>query len=431
MTTSAAHIHPTGWHTPIPAHHPAARLLTVDAVRERCTRIMAAAERGDTAHFAWQAQPLDACADYVVQVIRSRHPDLKVPYHSRWRHFEAGGTDRWSTLSAGLHADREERARIEIDLVIPSVLLDAGAGAEWRYQDHPTGQTIARSEGLGVASLALFANGVFSDDATQPLRSDASALARFTPARLALGFQVSAANPLVGLEGRAALIRRLGEVVAATPAVFATAPQTHARIGHLFDYLKQHAHTTPTGLTVSARFLVQTLLHALGPVWPSRLMLDGVALGDCWRHTAANANDSTNGYVPFHKLTQWLAYSLLEPLARGGLQVTELAALTGLPEYRNGGLLIDCGVLQPLDSALLGLPLTVDHPAVIEWRALTVIALDRLADAVRARLGLRAEQFPLACVLEGGTWAAGRQVAAERRAGGGPPLHIVSDGTVF
>jgi hypothetical protein len=59
------------------------------------------------------------------------------------------------------------------------------------------------------------------------------------------------------------------------------------------------------------------------------------------------------------------------------------------------------------------------------------MALDRVADAVRAQLGVSAEAFPLARVLEGGTWAAGRRIAAERRPDGTPPVDIASDGTVF
>jgi hypothetical protein len=39
--------------------------------------------------------------------------------------------------------------------------------------------------------------------------------------------------------------------------------------------------------------------------------------------------------------------------------------------------------------------------------------------------------MPLARILEGGTWAAGRQVAAEKRLGGAPPITVESDGTVF
>jgi len=67
----------------------------------------------------------------------------------------------------------------------------------------------------------------------------------------------------------------------------------------------------------------------------------------------------------------------------------------------------------------------------VEWRAVTVMALDRIAAQVRHQLGLDARQLPLARVLEGGTWAAGRRIAAEQRPGGGPPLQLLSDGTVF
>ena len=414
------------WHTPVPDSHPAARLLTAAAVRTRCAAIMAAAERGQTRHLAWHPERLAVAAAYVADTIRQRYPDLAVPYHSRWRHFEAAGVDRWAEITATLPADRAERARTRIDLALTSVLLDAGAGPAWRYVDAPTGTTLARSEGLGVASLRLFTTGAFSSRADMPCMADARALASLDTAVLAKGFQVAVDNPLVGLEGRAALLRRLGAVAAATPAVFGTP----ARLGHLYDYLVARA---PDG-AVGAGFLLATLLRALGPVWPPRLVLDGVALGDCWRHPAAraaNPADPTDGYVPFHKLTQWLAYSLLEPLEEAGLAVTGLDDLTGLPEYRNGGLLLDLGVLVPTDADFLRRTHAVDAEAVIEWRALTVIAIDRVAVAVRAALGVTPEAFPLARVLEGGTWAAGRRIAAERRAGGAPPVSIASDGTVF
>jgi hypothetical protein len=135
--------------------------------------------------------------------------------------------------------------------------------------------------------------------------------------------------------------------------------------------------------------------------------------------------------VPFHKLSQWLSYSLLEPFEWAGIPVRGLDALTGLPEYRNGGLLLDAGVIQPRDADFAARPRRPDEPWVIEWRALTVHLLDALAPLVRERLGVSAAQLPLACILEGGTWAAGRQIAAEHRPGGAPPVQIDSDGTVF
>ena len=85
----------------------------------------------------------------------------------------------------------------------------------------------------------------------------------------------------------------------------------------------------------------------------------------------------------------------------------------------------------PLQPDALAQPQAVHDPWVIEWRALTVALLDALAPLVRAELGVDAAALPLACMLEGGSWAAGRQLAAERRAGGAPPVQIVSDGTVF
>jgi hypothetical protein len=104
--------------------------------------------------------------------------------------------------------------------------------------------------------------------------------------------------------------------------------------------------------------------------------------------------------------------------------------LTALPEYRNGGLLLDTGVIVARDPALLRKTWQACDAPIVEWRALTVALIDELAVRVRAALGRDPTQMPLACVLEGGTWAAGRALAQELR-GGLPPLDIASDGTVF
>ena len=162
--------------------------------------------------------------------------------------------------------------------------------------------------------------------------------------------------------------------------------------------------------------------------------MNGAALGDCWQHPAvryaAGEDPLTDGWMPFHKLSQWLTYSLIEPFQWAGIRVEGLDELTGLPEYRNGGLFLDAGVLNLRDPARASMPLPVGAELVVEWRALTVALLDEIAPLVRRQLNLTAAQMPLACVLEGGTWAAGR-VLAQRLRGGLPPLAIVSDGTVF
>lgn len=381
-------------------------------IRARCGALLALAEADRLDDFLLRPERLDAAADYVAETIRGRYPDLAIPYHARWRHFAAGGRDRWGALAATLAGrDAREVARLRVELCVVSVLLDAGAGAAWRFEAE--GTPIARSEGLAVASLHAFRAGLFSADARDPLRADAAALAGLDAASLGRAFQVSTANPLAGLEGRAALLRNLGAAVAARPDLFAG-----GRLGGLFDHLAGAGRVT-------APAILGALLDGLSPIWPGRIALDGVPLGDVWRHPQAPAD----GLVPFHKLSQWLAYSLVEIFEEAGLPVAELEALTGLPEYRNGGLLLDTGVLVLRDPALAATPLPVDHPAIVAWRALTVALLDRLAERVRTRL--HRPDMPLARILEGGTWAAGRRIAAERRADGGPPLAVLSDGTVF
>lgn len=412
-------------HAPVPSL--ADKLLSACAVRQHSAAIMALAQAGRARHFTWHPERMAVVSAYVSNVIRQRYPDLKVPYHSRWRHFEAGGVDRWSAVAHehGLDAmpARLERARARVDLAITSVLLDAGAGPSWHYKDVLSKQPLSRSEGLGVASLRWWADGGLSSDPHQPCRADAKGLERVQTADLALAFQVSVNNPLVGLEGRANLLRQLALALKAHPDVFGRPDEPGLlRPGHLIDTLFRQS---PTG-QVRAAHVLSLLLHTLGHIWPGRHELGGVPLGDCWPHP-----DAPDGWVPFHKLSQWMTYSLLEPLEDAGLSVIGLDELTGLPEYRNGGLLLDLGLLQARDRAFHTTRWAVDAEPIVEWRALTVAILDHLAEAVRSELGLTQEQFPLARVLEGGSWAAGRQIALAKRPGGPPPMHLDSDGTVF
>ena len=114
-----------------------------------------------------------------------------------------------------------------------------------------------------------------------------------------------------------------------------------------------------------------------------------------------------------------------------GFELVEVEKLTGLAEYRNGGLFVDGGALQLKRPANAGLVHTPDSALVIEWRAMTVALLDLLHPLVAAELGIGLAGFALARMLEGGTWAAGRDIARRSRTGGRPPITIVSDGTVF
>jgi hypothetical protein len=379
--------------------------LSPGFVRESAKTVLEATIAGKT-HFTYHPELLSSTCDYVMEVIRENYPDLRIPFHSRWGHFRVGGVDRESWYRE-LHRDADpiEYARLQFDLVIPSVLLDAGAGPHWGYHEARTGQTHSRSEGLGVASFHLFFSGA--------LRPDAKGMQSLTPELLAQAFQVSPENPLVGLEGRCELIRNLGKVLD-NPVYF-----KQGRPGNLVDYLIERY-----GPGFEARDVLQAVLLALGPIWPGRIEYEGVNLGDVWAH-------SSLGWLGFHKLSQWMTYSLLEPLMAAGIGISRVDSLTGLAEYRNGGLFLDSGLIRFKDEGLAAIPLPPSSDPIIEWRGLTVALLDAVATEIQRRLGKKAGEFPLAKVLEGGTWWAGRKIAREKRNTSEPPLRIASDGTVF
>lgn len=415
--------------------HPLHALNEPSTIRLRCAAVMAAVERGVSMHFTLDRSALPAVADRVAALTQRRFPDLQIPFHSRWRHFEPGGVDRKAEMDALMQGlGTMEQARARFDLTVVSVLLDAGAGGAWSYTEAGTGLRLGRSEGLGVASFRAFLAGSFSSTPGQPLRADAAALQKMDAQQLRAVFQSSPSNPIVGLDGRAALLARLGQVLQQEAA----RSGLQARPGLMFDRIVTDAATGQARSSVAAADVLGELLRTLAPIWPSGSVIKGLPVGDVWPHRwagdalAQRPHDAvTAGWVPFHKLSQWLSYSLLEPLLWAGVRVTGLDALTGLPEYRNGGLLLDSGVLRPRDPRLLDRTWAPQDEFIVEWRALTVALLDELAVLVRQRLGKSAEELPLACILEGGTWAAGRAIALERRADGGPPLKINSDGTIF
>jgi len=89
--------------------------------------------------------------------------------------------------------------------------------------------------------------------------------------------------------------------------------------------------------------------------------------------------DATDGLVPIHKLSQWLSYSLVEPLMAAGIEVTDLDGLTGLAEYRNGGLLVGACLglaglqMQTILSNPLASPFTLGFSAAAGFGAALAI----------------------------------------------------------
>ncbi|KAF9219204.1 DUF1688-domain-containing protein [Gyrodon lividus] len=421
-------------------------LRTLSSIRERCAQVHDLAKKGQLQYFHYDPGKEDAVIEFCASIMERDFLNefASIPPHGRWRHLDAGRSRiepilrRWDT--SGTPPDAKEKCKRVIDLFLVSVLLDAGAGNEWTYTEKDSGQTFSRSEGLGVASVHMFEDGLFSGSASQPHRVDAEGLAHITVDKVAEAMQVSSSNLMVGLEGRTSLLVGLSTALKLNPQLFGQ----DARPGNMLDFLEAESKLQGPTRRVHISALWTILIEGLSPIWPARLTLGGVSLGDVWSCPALKRPGQAEGddLVPFHKLTGWITYSLIEPMEKLlGWTFDGVEDMTGLPEYRNGGLLVDFGVLTlrpgvlspgcyPDGNSIPRLP--PSHPAVVEWRAMTVIELDRIADAIRRKYNLPKDKLTLAQVLESATWKGGREIAQQLRPStGGPPIDIVSDGTVF
>jgi len=410
------------------------KLRTLEMVRERCGQVMELAKQDKTKHFKLDLTKMDATVDFVLDVTKKNYPDLNVPYHSRWRHFNEADlqemVDSWK-------CDKTERVRRLIDLATVSVLADAGAGPTWKYID-AQGNEVSRSEGLAIASMDMFRDGLFSSDVAIPCRVNAHGIKQLTLKQFKKGFQVTDKNPLFGVEGRFDLLQRLADAMLDQPEFFGN---ELARPGNMVDYVLKNTEDKK----VSLRVLWKVVIEGLESIWPASTSglsctnlnpagFQGTKRGDMWvysplKHFGKVGSDM----IPFHKLSQWLTYSLLEPFEQLDVHFDDLDLMTGLPEYRNGGLFVDMGVLTLRDPASAeNREFDAGSELIVEWRALTLCLLDQVGAAAAKAIGKTTAEFPLARILQGGTWAAGRIIAAEKRPDTkGPPIKIRSTGAVF
>jgi len=272
------------------------------------------------------------------------------------------------------------------------------------------------------------------------MQVDKDGLRRLTAESLGAGLQSRPGNAIAGLEGRAGLLSRLAGALGGNKEFFGES----GRPGNLVDYLLAHPSTQASSMPiVLVPVLWNALMSGLAPIWPaSRTAVNGTPLGDAWpcgsmpqasppltngNGVGAKPAEAWEAILPLHKITQWLAYSLMQPmqsLLKMHFAGTEL--LTGLPEYRNGGLFIDLGVLTlKADDETRGLEHYNDYcrrtgvtpvevapmfepgdDVVVEWRGVTVGFLDRLCVEVNRALKaeLQGNELTLSQLMEAGSW---------------------------
>ena len=160
---------------------------------------------------------------------------------------------------------------------------------------------------------------------------------------------------MVGIEGRACLLFNLSKALQSSQQFFGVNARPGNIIGnrfpqtpvqkpniHIFlpDFLESESKAQDSTRIVPVAALWHALIEGLNPIWPSsRTSLGGISLGDVWPCSALKASSPSEGddLIPFHKLTGWTTYSLMEPIERILKWKFEgLEDMTGLPEYRNG-----------------------------------------------------------------------------------------------
>ncbi|KAI0439032.1 hypothetical protein F4803DRAFT_568928 [Xylaria telfairii] len=474
---------------PDPSLDAAGYLRSLGAVRERCKIVTEKALANQLNHFDVDLDKFPDVVQFVCGIIKRDYdaPFHSIPGHGRYQHFAVGGRDRIAHLLSTFDAtiDNAEKCRRLIDLFLVSVLLDAGAGTEWSFKSADSGKIYRRSEGLAIASLEMFKAGMFSGNPDNRYQVDKDGLRKLTVDQLAKGLQSRPGNEVSGLEGRAQLLLRLGDALAEKRDFFGES----GRPGDMLDYLLAHPTTQASSSPIIVLpVLWNVLMSGLAPIWPSsRTAINGVSLGDAWpcaampqapqrnRTTSSGSSPPTfspfpstthsqagggatgawEAILPFHKLTQWLTYSLMQPMQSiMKIQFAGTELLTGLPEYRNGGLFVDLGVLTLKERDMQrGLDHYRAHynrtgtkgvevapmfepgdDVIVEWRGVTVGFLDKLCADVNVALReeLQGGELTLAQLLEAGSWKGGREIAEVSRPNTKePPILIDSDGTVF
>ncbi|KAH6626500.1 hypothetical protein B0J18DRAFT_142569 [Chaetomium sp. MPI-SDFR-AT-0129] len=444
--------------SPDPQLDPAGYLRSLGAVRERSRIVTDKATRNDLNHFDVDMQKFPDVVSFVANIIKRDYdaPFTTIPGHGRYQHFGVGGRDRIAHLLATFpeHIDNTEKCKRLIDLFLVSVLLDAGAGTEWSYKSPENGRVYRRSEGIAVATLDMFKTGLFSGTDNK-YQVDREGLRQLTVERLAQGLQSKPRNEMAGVEGRAHLLIRLGRALE-NKEFFGD----DGRPGNMLDHILSHPSTqASSSIIVPMPVLWNVLINGLDPIWPpSRTAIDGISLGDAWPCSSMPQPDEAEAWesiLPFHKLTQWLTYSLMQPMqSLMKIQFAGQELLTGLPEYRNGGLFVDLGVLTlKAEDQERGLRHYTEYSqrtgtggvevapmfepgddVIVEWRGVTVGFLDILTTEVNKALRneLAGNELSLAQVLEAGSWKGGREIAEVSRPNTKePPILIDSDGTVF
>jgi len=379
--------------------NPALTLFQPDEIRRKAHMMLELATEGRLAHVGVDLEKLDTAVAAVLETTKENYPDFQIPPYGIWRGFEAGGVDRWQAMaSARGFETAEEMLAAAADLAILGISMTTVHPANWRYEDRMTETGAAGAQASALAAFHMFASGSFSSEMTDPYRVDASALVSMDLIELAAGLQWDDRDDADYLKAMQRHLKRLGEALALRPDLFGEGEAT--RPGVLAVNLAKESNGP-----IDAGQVLDRLLEALAPVWEGGATTGDIWLGDAFVHSALPGND-VHAIVPFHLAAQQMVYSLVEPFAWAGFEVSGLDKLTAPADLAHAALLVKSGVLTLTEDNGSLAPEAI-RDRMIEVRALTIALIDKLAERLANGLGMSLDQVPFTCILEGGTNRAG------------------------
>ncbi len=402
---------------------PLLTLFQPEEVRRKAHLLLDRAVAGDLDHVGVSLDQLDRAIETVLETTRENYPDFQIPPYGIWRDLEAGGIDRWAALAdARAFETAGEMLVAAADLAILGAFMTTLHPVNWSYEDRMTETRVAGRTASALAAFHMFAAGSFSAQMTDPYRVDAETLVRLDLKELAAGLQWDLRDNVDDLLEMQRHLKRLGEALALRPDLFGADEAT--RPGLLAIALAQNGDGT-----VDAGDLIDRLLEGLAAVWDGGAALGDMCFGDSFHHSGLPGT-AEETIVPFHLAAQEMVYSLVEPLAWAGFEMSGLDKLTAPSDRAHAALFASTGVLTVRDDGQDLLP-DIATDRMIEIRAVTLALTDRLADRLATELGAAPGDVPLTCILEGGTARAGNRILEQASGNKRMPGKFLNPGAVF
>jgi GTP cyclohydrolase II len=415
-------------------------LYSLQNIYENSEKIFMKIINGNSKYFIFNKNNYELLESKIEKELNENYKkNKKFINHSRLNHFEYNKKDYFKILhDENWKTDKIEKLRRSTELIIISCLLDAGAGDNWKYYSIKTNEFHKRSEGLGLCTLQMYEDGLFSSDPANPYMVNAYGLKNLSLQKFMNYFQINDNNDLIGITNRYSIIKKLSLILESNTDYYG---YESPRLGNIVDFINLNYNITESG--IKDHLIYDILVKSLKHIWENENSFVKLP-GDIWIHP--DFKDPSNMYADhffFNKILQWINFSVIDYYEKfTNIEIIQTDILLPLSEYRNGGLLIDeniislknslnpkcdCDCCIPTQNNTLDKKLKANSPIIIEWRAITINLLKKLFIKIKPIFkNLTISQF-----LENGSWIAGRKIAYKKRDSGNPPLNILLDGVYF